>query len=68
MCRMSSSDYDLYRRTDSKPGRSLLAWLRDLWRPRQPQVEQAEAEVVRFPAEAVARADPKAGRGGSKAA
>ena len=68
MCRMSSSDYDLYRRTNSRPGRSLLAWLRDLWRPRQPQVEQAEAEVVRFPAEAAARAEREADRGGSKAA
>ena len=55
MCRLSSSQYDLYRRTNSGLGRSLLGWLRELWRPRRPQVE--EAEVVRFPAEASASAD-----------
>jgi hypothetical protein len=58
MCRLSSSEYDLYRRTNSRPGRSLFVWLRDLWRPRRPQL--GEAEVVPFPAEAVASADQQA--------
>jgi hypothetical protein len=66
MCRLSSSEYDLYRRTSVKPGRSLFGWLRDLWRPRRPQVE--EAEVVPFPAEAAVRADQEADRRGSRAA
>jgi hypothetical protein len=66
MCRRSSSEYDLYRRTSARPRRSLFGWLRDLWRPRQPQVE--EAEVVPFPAEAAVRADQEADRRGSKAA
>lgn len=66
MCRMSSAQYDLYRRTNSGLGRSVFGWLRDLWRPRQPQVE--EAEVVRFPAEAAARADQKADQRRSDAA
>jgi hypothetical protein len=66
MCRMSSSRYDHYRRTSSEPGGSLLAWLRELWSRRRPQ--PAEAEVVPFPAQAAQRADPKADRGGSKAA
>jgi hypothetical protein len=66
MCRLSSSEYDLYRRTSVTPRRSLFGWLRDLWRPRQPQVE--EAGVVAFPAEAAARVDQGADRRGSKAA
>jgi hypothetical protein len=66
MCRLSSSEYHLYERTSVKPGRSLLAWLRDLWRSRQPPVE--EAEVVSFPAEAAARADQKADRRSARAA
>jgi hypothetical protein len=66
MCRLSSSEYDLYRRTNSEPGRSLFAWLRELWWPRRPK--PAEAEVVPFPTEAAKRADPEADRGGSKAA
>jgi hypothetical protein len=54
MCRRS--EYDLYARTSSKPARtnseparSLVEVLRDLFRPRRPQVMQAE--VVPFPAE-----------------
>ena len=39
MCRLSSSEWDLYRRASVEPRRSLLEWLRDLWRPCQPQVE-----------------------------
>lgn len=66
MCRLSSSQYDFYGRTSVRPRRSLFGWLRDLWRPRQPQVE--EAEVVPFPAEAAARVDQEAGGRGSKAA
>jgi hypothetical protein len=51
MCRRS--EYDLYARTsskpartNSKPARSLVEVLRDLFRPRRPQV--AQAEVVPF--------------------
>jgi hypothetical protein len=66
MCRLSSSEYDLYRRTSARPRRSLLGRLRDLWRPRQPKVE--EAAVVPFPAEAVASADQETDRKRSRAA
>jgi hypothetical protein len=66
MCRLSSSDYDLHRRMSAKPGRSLLGWLRDLWQPRRPQVE--EARVAPFPAEVVAHPSQEADRGDSKAA
>ena len=66
MCSRTSSDHDLYGRTSARPGRSLFGWLRDLWRPRRPQVQ--DAEVVPFPAEAAARADQEADRRGSKAA
>ena len=47
MCRLSSSQYDLYRRTNSEPGRSLFAWLRELWTRRRSK--PAAAEVVPFP-------------------
>jgi hypothetical protein len=40
--------------------------LRDLFRPRRPQV--AQAEVVPFPAEVTTHADKPADREGSKAA
>jgi hypothetical protein len=65
MCRLSSSQYDRYRRTNSQPRRSLLGWLRELWwrRPSQPP-----AEVVPFPTEAAKRPDPKAEQSGPKAA
>ena len=66
MCRLSSSEYDLYRRTSAKPRRSLWGWLRDLWRPRPPRVE--EAEVVPFTPERAARANREADRRGSRAA
>jgi hypothetical protein len=71
MCRRSSSEYDLYYgRTSAKPERSLFEWLRDLWRPRRPHVQ--EAEVVPFPAEAAVAAGPpadqEAGHKGAKAA
>jgi hypothetical protein len=71
MCRRS--EYDLYvrasskpARTNSKPARSLVEMLRDLFRPRRPEVEQAQ--VVPFPAEAATRNDQGAVREGSKAA
>jgi hypothetical protein len=71
MCRMSSSEYDLYRRTSARSGRSLFGWLRDLWRPR-PQVQEADAEahaqVVPFPAGAAAERGQKADRSGPRAA
>jgi hypothetical protein len=67
MCRLSSSEYDLYRRTSARPRRSLLGWLRDLWRRRQPKVEEA-AVVVPFPAEPVASADQETDRKRSRAA
>jgi len=64
-------EYDLYARTNSKPvrskhARSLLEVLRDLFRPRRPQVEPAE--VVPFSAERAARTDKEVDRGSSKAA
>jgi hypothetical protein len=66
MCWRSSSEYDLFGRTRARPGRSLSEWLRDLWRARRPQLE--EAEVVAFPAEAAASADQEPDRRRSKAA
>ena len=71
MCRRS--EYDLYARTsskparaNSKPARSLVEVLRDLFRPRRPQVEPAE--VVPFSAERAARTDKEVDRDSSKAA
>ena len=46
--------------------RSLMEVLRDLFRPRRPQV--AQAEVVPFPVEVATRTDKEADRNGSKAA
>ena len=66
MCRMSSSQYDRYRRTTSEPKRFLFAWLRELWSRRRPQ--PAAAEVVPFPTEAAKRTEPEADRTGPKAA
>ncbi len=65
------SEYDVYTRTsskpaNSKPARSLVDVLRDLFRPRRPQV--AQAEVVAFPAGTEARTDKELDREGSKAA
>jgi hypothetical protein len=65
------SEYDLYARTTSKPvrskpARSLVEVLRDLFRPRRPQVEPAE--VVPFSAERAAHADKEVDRDRSKAA
>jgi hypothetical protein len=66
MCRLSSAQHNLYRRTNSGLAYSLFGWLRDLWRPRQPQMK--EAEVVMFPAEAAACGDQEADRKHSEAA
>jgi hypothetical protein len=65
------SEYDLYARTSSKPvrskpARSLVEVLRDLFRPGRPPVEPAE--VVPFVAERAARADKEVDRDSSKAA
>jgi hypothetical protein len=65
------SEYDLYARTSSKPvhskpARSLVEVLRDLFRPRRPQVEPAE--VVPFSAEKAAHADKEVDGDRSKAA
>lgn len=68
MCRMSSSQYERYRRTQSQSDRSLFAWLRELWSRPRPKPAAAAAEVVPFPVEAAKRADQKADRGGPKAA
>ena len=66
MCRLAFSDDELHRNTGVRPRRSLVEWLRDLWRPRLPQVE--ETEVIPFPAEAAASDDREGDRRGSKAA
>jgi hypothetical protein len=71
MCWRSASEYDLYARTssrpartNSRPARSLVEVLRELFRPRRPQVD--EAEVVPFPGRG--RTDKEVDREGSKAA
>ena len=73
MCSRWASEYRDYRRasvrpvrTTSKPARSLVEVLRDWFRPRRPQVQ--EAEVVPFPAGAEVRADRQVEREGSRAA
>jgi hypothetical protein len=55
MCWRSASEYHLYAgasstpvRTISKPARSLMEVLRDLFRPRR--AAQGQAKVVQFPA------------------
>ena len=67
MCWRSASEYDLSARastdsvrTLSRPARSLMEVLRDLLRPRRPQVQQAD--VVPFPttAKTADRKDPRA--------
>jgi hypothetical protein len=67
------SEYDLYARAGSKPARTnfkparpLVEAVRDLFRPRRPQVEQAE--VIPFSAERTACTDKEADRDSSKAA
>ena len=61
MCGRAFSEYDLHR-----PRRSLFEWLRQLWRPRQPQAP--EAEVVPFPAAAALRTAHEADRKDARAA
>ena len=65
------SEYDLYARTRSepvraKPARSLVEVLRDLFRPRRPEV--APAEVVPLRAGVATRSDKEVDREPSKAA
>ena len=50
MCGRAFLDYDVRRNMSAGPRRSLMEWLRELWRPRQPQSQTPEAEVVPFPA------------------
>lgn len=73
MCRRSAHDYDLYARmrsrptpASSKPARSLVEVLRDLFRPRRPQVQ--EAEVVPFPVGTAPAGDDAVERKGPRAA
>ena len=71
MCWRSAYDYDLYARTSSKPvsskpARSLLEVLRDLFRPRRPQEEQAE--IVPLQAGVATRRDKEVVRDRSEAA
>ena len=65
MCGRAFSEYNHYRHTSARPKRSLVEWLRDLSRPRQPQVP--EAEVVPFPA-AVTRVTKEPDRSDARAA
>jgi hypothetical protein len=65
------SEYDLYARTGSnpaspKPARSLMDVLRELFRPRRPQVEQAQ--VVPLRAGLATRTGKEVDHEGSKAA
>jgi hypothetical protein len=65
------SAYDLYARTgskpaSSKPARSLMDVLRELYAPRRPQVEQAQ--VVPLWSGLTTRTEKKVDHKGSKAA
>jgi hypothetical protein len=71
MCWRSAAEYDLYARTGSKPvrtvskpKRSLVEVLRDLFRPRRHQV----AEVLPFPAGGATGSAQAADREGPRAA
>jgi hypothetical protein len=66
MCWRSYSEHDRYGRTSATPRRSLLAWLRDLLRPRRPQLQ--DAEVIPFPTQAAATPAREAERKRSEAA
>ena len=66
MCGRAFSEYDLHRHVSAGPRRSLLGWLRDLWRPRQPLMP--EAEVVPFPTAAAASAPQEPNRNDARAA
>ena len=58
-----------FRHTSAGPRRSLLEWLREFWRPRQPQSQAPEPDVVPFPAAATAsRATREADRMNTRAA
>ena len=73
MCRLSAHDYELHARMRSrpegpasKPARSLVEVLRDLFRPRRPQVQ--DAEVVPFPVGTAPSRDKTIDREGPRAA
>jgi len=73
MCWRSAHDYDPYARTrsrptpvTSRPARSLVEVLRDLFRQRRPQVQVAE--VVPFPVGLAPSGDKAVGREGPRAA
>ncbi len=73
MCWRSASEYHLYAgvsskpvRTISKPARSLVEVLRDLFRPRRSRV--VPAQVVPFPAGRVAGTGKAVDRKGPEAA
>jgi hypothetical protein len=84
MCWRSAHDYEIHARTrsrsapvSSKPGRSLVEVLRDLFRPRRPQVREQqgagsgapiEPEVVPFPTAAAPSGGRAVGRERSRAA
>jgi hypothetical protein len=66
------SEYDIYARTSSKPvrskpARSLVEVLRDLFRPRRPPQEE-QAEVVPLRTGVASRSDKEVDRKPSKAA
>ena len=65
------SEYEFYARTNSKPAssrtaRSLMDVMRELFRPRRPQVEQAQ--VVPLRAGLTTRTGKEGGHEGTKAA
>ena len=68
MCGRAFLDNDLYRHTSAGPRRSLMEWLRELWRPRQPQSQTPAAEVVPFPAARESPADRDTDRKNARAA
>ena len=66
MCGRAFSEYDLHRHT-SGPRRSLFEWLRELWRPRQPQ-ERRKRRSYRSPPRQSSRAAHEADRKDARAA
>ena len=66
MCGRAFSEYDFHQHTSAGPRRSLLEWLRDLWR--QPQPQAPEAEVVPFSAAAASCTAHEADCKGARAA
>ena len=68
MCGRAFLDYDLCRHTSAGSRRSLLEWLRELWRPWQPQSQTSEAEVVPFLAARASHAARETDRKNARAA